>query len=73
MSTTPIKKGQTFQKRRTGTVREIIGFTKKPDGIRRARMIEPRLIGIKDARETRVRVDQLLKTYEPVAAYHSRY
>lgn len=54
-----IKKGTRLQRRRTGAVRQVIGFTKKPDGIRRARLSD-------GTSETRVKEDQLLKTYKPV-------
>jgi hypothetical protein len=59
-STTP-KKGQRVERRKTGYVREIIGFTQKPDGVRRVRLSD----GI---RETRVRADQLFKTYRLLPA-----
>lgn len=68
MSTTAIKRGETFERRRTGYVRTVAGFTTKPsadspsDGVRRARMIDP----TDPSNETRVRVDQLLKSYRRI-------
>ena len=59
---TTIKRGQTYRRRRTGVIRTVEGFTTKPDGIRRARMIDPN----GELREARVKVDQLLKSYQPV-------
>lgn len=65
--TTKIKSGTRLRRRRTNILREVSGFTTKPstsaasDGIRRARLIDP--FGIYP--ETRVRVDQILKTYAP--------
>lgn len=61
-STSSVRRGARYQRRRTGIVREVIGFTTKPDGIRRARLADS------TGSETRVRVDQILKTYEPYAA-----
>lgn len=58
--TTTIKRGQLYKKRRTGTVRELKGFTTKPDGVKRARLVD--VYG----RETKVRVDQFTKTYRSV-------
>lgn len=69
MPTTQIKRGMRLRKRRSGAVREVAGFTTKPtatspaDGIRRARLIDP--FGIEDQAETRVKVSQITKTYEP--------
>ena len=68
MSTTTVKRGQRLQRRRTGVVRVVNGFTTKPskssptDGVRRARMVDP-----VSGDESRVRVDQIHKTYRPVA------
>lgn len=62
---TPVKRLSVYRKRRSGALRQLAGFTTKPspksksDGIRRARMID----SVTGA-ETRVRVDQLGKTYE---------
>lgn len=62
---TPVKRYGVYRKRRSGAVRHIDGFTTKPsptakaDGVRRARMVDT-LTGA----ETRVRVDQIGKTYE---------
>lgn len=64
---TPVKRSGVYQKRRSGAIRQLVGFTTKPrssaksDGIRRARMID----SVTGA-ETRVRVDQFGKTYEYV-------
>lgn len=54
-----IKKGTRLQRRKTQVVREVVGFTKKPDGIRRARLSD-------GTSETRVKIDQIIKTYQPV-------
>lgn len=52
-----VKKGETLSSRRTGKTRTVIGFTSKPDGLRRARLIDS------GGNETRVRVDQLGRNY----------
>jgi hypothetical protein len=57
-----ITKGSRLVRRRTGVSREVIGFTTKPspqapsDGVRRARLSD-------GESETRVRLDQISKTY----------
>ena len=59
---TKIIRGTRLQRRRTGSVREVIGFTTKPsprdpsDGVRRARLSD-------GTTETRIRVDQISKSY----------
>lgn len=60
---TAVKRGQWFQSRRHGTVRELIGFTTKPDGIRRARLRDPLT-----ENETKVKAEQILKSYQPLDA-----
>lgn len=58
-TSTPVRRGSYFQRRRTGRTAQVIGFTTKPDGIRRARLVDSA------GRETRVAVSQILKTYQP--------
>lgn len=57
--TTKITKGSRLERYRTGSVREVVGFTRKPDGIKRARLSN-------GTSETRVRLDQIAKSYRLV-------
>lgn len=67
MPSTKVKRGSVLRKRRSQVVRIVEGFTTKPDasspsdGIRRVRLVDA--YGNTSYPETRVRVDQLSKTY----------
>jgi hypothetical protein len=58
VATTTLKRGTRVQSRRTFTVKEIIGFTTKPDGVKRARLQD-----IDTGRITASRPDNVLKNH----------
>lgn len=63
--TPKISRGTRLQRRRTGSIREVIGFTTKPsshqpsDGVRRARLSD-------GTSESRIKVAQIHKSYKIV-------
>ena len=53
-----VKKGDLLISRKSGYDKFVVGFTTKPDGIRRARLQD-----VSTGRETRTKVDSISKNY----------
>lgn len=55
-----IKRGDVVRSRRSGVVRTVVGFTTKPDGVKRARLQN------KYGDETKTVADSITRNYEYV-------